>query len=85
MGRINGHPELKEFDFRGTLIFVNVPEYARNDLNLKRRGTIKVVLDNMAGSDRVGSICFSRQLGLEKLFDFRGALNLKIVLPETRF
>jgi hypothetical protein len=30
----------------------------------------------MAGSVRVGSICFSRQLGLGKMFDFRGALTL---------
>ena len=62
----------------------SVPEYGRcvvntapNDLSLLRQGTIKVVPDNMAGSVRVGSICFSRQLGLGKKFDFRGALTLQ--------
>ena len=49
---------------------------ASNDLSLLRRGTITVVPDNMAGSVRVGSICISRELGLEKLLDFRGALTL---------
>jgi len=63
--------------------FFSVPEYGRcvvntapNDLTILRRGTIKVVPDNMAGSVRVGSICFPRQLGLGKKFDFRGALTL---------
>jgi hypothetical protein len=39
----------------------------------------------MAGSVRVGSICFSRQLGLEKLLDFRGALTLRSFETRTWF
>ena len=35
-----------------------------------------IIIDSRFRSVRVGSICFSRQLGLGKQFDFRGALNL---------
>jgi hypothetical protein len=65
-------------------MFYNVPEYGRcvvntapNDLSLLRRGTIKVIPDNMAGSVRVGSKCFPRQLELEEKFAFRDALTLQ--------
>jgi len=39
----------------------------------------------MAGSVRVGSICISRELGLEKLLVFRGALTLGQKLDQLYF